>query len=291
MIVVSTWEFGYKANQKAWSILKEGGSALNSVVSGVAVAELDPEVRSVGFGGHPNADGIVQVDGAIMDGRNLGYGAVAGLERITTPAAVALQVMEKTEHVMLIGEGAFRFALECGFQEQEMLTPKTRAEWEAWRDRGTGQDTLPADSHDTIGMVALDACGDLAAACTTSGIAYKRPGRVGDSPLIGSGLYADNEVGAAVATGRGEEIARTCGSFAIINLIREGRSPQEACEAVVKHLVHRVPSSSRHQMAYVAIDKKGNFGAAAARSPFPYAVTTKCENELKTGFTLLQSSD
>jgi N4-(beta-N-acetylglucosaminyl)-L-asparaginase len=291
MIVVSTWKFGYKANQKAWSILREGGSSLDAVVGGVSVAELDPEVRSVGYGGHPNADGIVQVDGAVMDGRNLGYGAVAGLEGIATAAAVARQVMEKTDHVILVGEGALRFALECGFSEQEMLTSESRTEWEAWRDRGQDHDTLPADSHDTIGMVALDADGNLAAACTTSGIAYKLPGRVGDSPLIGCGLYADSEVGAAIATGRGEEIARTCGSFAIVNLMREGRSPQEACEAVVKHLVHRVPSSSRHQMAYAAIDKSGNYGAAAARSPFPYAVTTESENELRTGFSLRQSSE
>jgi len=199
--------------------------------------------------------------------------------------------MEKSEHVLLVGEGAFRFALDRGFSKQDMLTSETRAEWEAWRAKGQDHETLPVDSHDTIGMVAIDANGDLAAACTTSGIAYKLPGRVGDSPLIGSGLYADNEVGAAVATGRGEEIARTCGSFAIVNLMREGRSPQEACESVVKHLVNRVLTSARHQMAYAAIDRHGKYGAAAVRPLFPYAVTSESKNQLHAGFTHLQSSD
>ena len=287
MIVVSTWKFGFDANQKAWAVLKEGGSALDAVVQGVTVTELDPEVRSVGYGGHPNSEGIVQVDAAVMDGRTLGYGAVAGLERIATPAAVAQRVMVATEHVLLVGEGAHRFALEQGFSEQDMLTPETTEAWEQWKRKGADHDTLPSDSHDTIGTIALDSRGDLAAVCTTSGIAYKLPGRVGDSPLIGCGLYADNEVGAAVATGRGEEIARTCGSFAIVSLMRTGQSPQEACESVVRHLVDRVPGSKQHQMAYAAIDRDGNFGAAAARPTFPYAVTTESINETRSGFTLL----
>ncbi len=287
MIVVSTWKFGYDANQKAWSILQDGGSALDAAVGGVTVAELEPSVRSVGYGGHPNADGIVQVDAAVMDGRTLGYGAVAGLEGIATPAAVARRVMEETEHVMLVGEGARSFAIDQGFPEQDMLTPDAREAWETWRSRGQDQDSLPADSHDTIGAVALDGNGDLAAVCTTSGIAYKLPGRVGDSPMIGCGLYADNETGAAVATGRGEEIARTCGSFAIVNLMRQDHSPQEACELVVSHLVARVPASERHQMAYAAIDKDGRFGAAAAQAPWPYAVTNDDVNEIRSGFTLL----
>ena len=290
MIVVSTWKFGYDANQKAWAILNDGGSALDAVVGGVSVTELDSTVRSVGYGGHPNAEGVVQVDGAVMDGRTLGYGAVAGLEGIATPAAVARRVMEETDHILLVGEGAHVFAIDQGFSNQEMLTPEAAAEWETWRKKGQDSDALPADSHDTIGAIALDANGDLAAACTTSGIAYKLPGRVGDSPLIGCGLYADNEVGAAVATGRGEEIARTCGSFAIVTLMRGGHTPQEACESVVRHLVSRVPSSKRHQMAYVAIDRDGHFGAAAARSPFPYALTTKSSNEILSGHTLLPAT-
>lgn len=285
MIVVSTWKFGHDCNQRAWEVLTAGGSAVDAAVAGVTVTELDPEVRSVGYGGHPNADGVVQVDAAVVDGRTLGYGAVACLEGIATPTAVARRVMEDTSHVLLVGDGARRFALDRGFETRDMLTESARADWEAWRSEGRDAEQKPADSHDTIGAVALDEQGDIAAVCTTSGIAYKLPGRVGDSPLIGCGLYADNDVGAAVATGRGEEIARTCGAFAIVSHMRAGMSPQEACEAVVRHLLSRVPTSSPHQMAYCAIDRDGRWGAAAARDPFPYAVRNADVNEVRHGRT------
>jgi len=279
-IVVSTWSFGEKANQPAWEILQSGGTALDAVVKGVAVAELDPEVKSVGYGGYPNAAGEVEVDAAIINGRTLGYGAVTGLKNIATPTAVARLVMEKTAHVMLTGEGALNFARQHGFEEQNMLTDTAKEAWQKWKD---GQAGAPTDAHDTIGMIAIDKHGDIAAACTTSGVAFKLPGRVGDSPLIGSGLYADNEVGAAAATGQGEEIARTCGSYAIVEHMRQGKSPQEACEAVVQHLIKRVPTSRKFQMAYIAIDKHGNYGGAAARNNFPFAVTTNKENSLHQG--------
>ena len=251
-IVVSTWRFGLASNQPAWEILKSGGSALDAVVRGVEVAERDPAVKSVGFGGYPNAEGEVEVDAAVVDGRTLGYGAVAGLRKIATPTAVARRVMEKTDHIFLVGNGALKFARAQGFEECNMLTEHGREAWEKWKREQTGP---PADVHDTIGMIALDQRGNLAAACTTSGAAFKLPGRVGDSPLIGSGLYADNDAGAAAATGRGEEIARTCGSFAVVEYMRQGKSPQEACEAVVQHLIVRVPSARPFQMAYIAIDK------------------------------------
>ena len=276
-IVVSTWRFGLASNQPAWEILKNGGSALDAVVRGVEVAERDPAIKSVGFGGYPNAEGEVEVDAAVMDGRTLGYGAVAGLRNIATATAVARRVMEKTDHVLLVGNGALKFARAQGFEECLMLTEQGREAWEKWKRERTG---APADAHDTIGMIALDQHGDLAAACTTSGAAFKLPGRVGDSPLIGSGLYADNDAGAAAATGRGEEIVRTCGSFAVVEHMRQGKSPQEACEAVVQHLIARVPSARPYQMAYIAIDKYGNWGAAAARSGFLAAVTSNAENQL-----------
>lgn len=287
-IVVSTWRFGQKANQPAWEILQSGGTALDAVVAGVAVAEKDPEVKSVGYGGYPNANGEVEVDAAIINGRTLGYGAVTGLKHIATPTAVARLVMEKTAHVMLTGEGALQFARQQGFQECEMLTDSAREAWEKWKSGQTGQ---PTDAHDTIGMLAIDKHGDIAAACTTSGVAFKLPGRVGDSPLIGCGLYADNDVGAAAATGQGEEIARTCGSFAIVEHMRQGKSPQEACEAVVQHLIHRVPTSQKFQMAYIAIDKHGNYGGAAARDSFPFAVTTETENSLHQGKFFIQNNN
>ncbi|MCY3869705.1 MAG: N(4)-(beta-N-acetylglucosaminyl)-L-asparaginase [Gemmatimonadetes bacterium] len=276
-IVISTWRFGLSANQPAWKILKNGGSALDAVVRGAEVAERDPEVKSVGFGGYPNAEGEVEVDAAVVDGHSLGYGAVAGLRNIATPTAVARCVMEKTDHVFLVGNGALKFARTQGFEECNMLTEHGRRAWEKWKRERTGP---PADVHDTIGLVALDQQGNLAAACTTSGAAFKLPGRVGDSPLIGSGLYADNDAGAAAATGRGEEITRTCGSFAIVEHMRHGKSPQEACEAVVQYLIARVPSARPYQMAYIAIDKYGNWGAAAARSGFLSAVTSNVENQL-----------
>jgi len=285
-IVISTWRFGQKANQPAFQILQSGGTALDAVVAGVEVAERDPEVKSVGYGGYPNAEGVVEVDAAIINGRTLGYGAVTGLKNIATPTAVARLVMEKTAHVMLTGEGANQFAHQQGFQTCNMLTDAAREAWQNWK---TGQADKPTDAHDTIGMLAIDTHGDIAAACTTSGVAFKLPGRVGDSPLIGSGLYADNEVGAAAATGQGEEIARTCGSYAIIEHMRQGKSPQEACEAVVQHLIKRVPTSQKFQMAYIAIDKHGNYGGAAAREGFHFAITTKNENTLYPGKYFLQN--
>ncbi len=279
-IVMSTWRFGLKANESAWKILQSNGYALDAVVAGVAVAERDPEVKSVGYGGYPNAEGVVEVDAAIIDGRTLGYGAVAGLQGIANPTAVARLVMEKTNHVMLVGEGALAFARQQGFETCNLLTDTAREAWEKWKaDRAK----KPTDAHDTIGMLALDQHGNIAAACTTSGVAFKLPGRVGDSPLIGSGLYADNEVGAAAATGQGEEIARTCGSYAIVEHMRQGKTPQEACEAVVQHLINRVPTSQKFQMAYLAIDKQGNYGGASARTGFSYAVTNVHEHHLCDG--------
>lgn len=287
-IVVSTWRFGLQANQPAWQILQSGGTALDAVVAGVAVAEHDPEVKSVGYGGYPNANGEVEVDAAIINGLTLGYGAVTGLKNIANPTAVARLVMEKTPHVMLTGQGALHFAKEQGFQECNMLTESAKEAWQKWK---TGQADKPTDAHDTIGMLAIDTHGNIAAACTTSGVAFKLPGRVGDSPLIGSGLYADNDVGAAAATGQGEEIARTCGSFAIVEHMRQGKSPQEACEAVVQHLIKRVPTSQKFQMAYIAIDKHGNYGGAAAQDGFPFAVTNKNENDLHQGIFFIQNLD
>jgi isoaspartyl peptidase/L-asparaginase-like protein (Ntn-hydrolase superfamily) len=277
--VVSTWRFGLSANAEAWRVLESGGTALDAVVAGVAVAERDPDVKSVGFGGYPNAEGVVEVDAAVMDGRTLGYGAVAGLRGVVHPTAVARCVMEHSPHVMLVGAGASAFAKTRGFPEETLLTDRARDAWEAWK---AGRSGRPTDAHDTIGALALDASGDLAAACTTSGQAFKLPGRVGDSPLIGSGLYADNEVGAAAATGQGEEIVRVCGSFLIVELMRAGRTPQAACEAAVQRLINRVPTSRAFQMAFIALDRQGNCGGAAARGDFVYAVTSVRENRLRS---------
>jgi len=276
--VVSTWRFGLAANAAAWQILQSGGRSLDAVVAGVAVAESDPDVKSVGYGGYPNADGVMEVDAAVMDGRTLGYGAVAGLRSIEHPAAVARCVMEQSPHVLLVGAGANDFARSHGFVEKELLTDRAREAWQAWK---AGRTAKPTDAHDTIGMLALNAAGDLAAACTTSGQAFTLAGRVGDSPLIGSGLYADNDVGAAAATGQGEEIVRICGCFLIVELMRAGHTPQVACEAAVQRLSDRVPTSRPFQMAFIALGRDGACGSAAARQGFPYAVTNRRENGLR----------
>lgn len=290
-IIISTWSFGQKANAAAWEVLGAGGSALDAVERGATVIELDPELGSVGLGGDPNADGVMELDGAIMDGRTGQVGSAAGLQRVATPAAVARRVMERTPHVMLAGEGAQQFARSQGFEERDLLTDRARQRWLKWkaqRDRET-------EGHDTIGLIARDAKGDLAAACTTSGLSYKLPGRVSDSAMVGCGLYADNEAGAAVATGLGEVIARVCGSFLIVERIRGGASPQDACEEAVRRILKMNPSLSERdrsvQAAFLAMDRDGQVGAAAIRSGFQYTVCRNGVHELQSGKSLLKDSE
>ncbi|MBX7243808.1 MAG: N(4)-(beta-N-acetylglucosaminyl)-L-asparaginase, partial [Bacteroidia bacterium] len=206
-VVVSTWRFGIEANQAAWSILNTGGRALDAVEAGVKIPEADPNERSVGLGGRPDRDGRVTLDACIMD-ENFNIGSVACLEHIVHPISVARAVMEKTPHVMLSGEGALAFALSQGFKKENLLTKESEAEWREWLKTSNYSPVINIENHDTIGMIALDEHGNLSGACTTSGMAYKMHGRIGDSPIIGAGLYVDNEVGAATATGHGEEVIR-----------------------------------------------------------------------------------
>jgi N4-(beta-N-acetylglucosaminyl)-L-asparaginase len=225
-IVLSTWDFGLKANEAAWQILKSGGRALDAVENGVKVTEADPNERSVGYGGRPDRDGRVTLDACIMD--NLAnIGSVACLEHIMHPISVARAVMEKTPHVMLVGDGALAFALSQGFEKQNLLTEPSEKEWKEWLKTSKYQPQVNIENHDTIGMIALDANGNLSGACTTSGMAYKMHGRVGDSPIIGAGLYVDNEIGAATATGHGEEVIRIAGSHLVVELMRQGKSPEK----------------------------------------------------------------
>jgi N4-(beta-N-acetylglucosaminyl)-L-asparaginase len=283
--VVSTWDFGIAANQAAWGILGKGGHALDAVEAGVQVPESDLKNHSVGKGGYPDRDGHVTLDASIMDADG-SCGAVAALEHIEHPIAVARRVMERTPHVLLVGEGALQFALEQGFKKQDLLTPEAEQAWHEWRktakyqpsinsevhDYGTG---LPggANNHDTIGMLAIDAHGRLAGACTTSGMAWKMRGRVGDSPIIGAGLYVDGEVGAATSTGVGEEVIRNAGSFLVVELMRQGRSPQEACkEAVMRIVRKRREASKTLQVGFLAMNRDGEAGAYAIQHGFAYAV-------------------
>jgi N4-(beta-N-acetylglucosaminyl)-L-asparaginase len=244
------------------------------------VAEADPEDQSVGFGGRPDRDGHVTLDACVMDERG-NAGAVTFLQHIMHPVSVARLVMEKTPHVTLSGEGALRFALEQGFEKTNLLTEKSKKEWEEWKKKSVYDPAAGhrGHDHDTIGILAMDGAGNLSGACTTSGLSYKMHGRVGDSPVIGAGLYVDNETGAACATGVGELVLKTLGSFLIVELMRNGASPQQACEAAIARIVERY-GSDKGQVGFLAFNKKGEHGAYAVRKAFPYALFQGNENRL-----------
>lgn len=267
-VVVCTWDFG-NASAKAWSVLEPGGSALDAVEAGVKVEEANPDNQTVGLGGRPDRDGHVTLDACIMDDKG-GCGAVMGLEGFAHPISVARKVMEETPHVILIGEGAAKFALDQGFVAENLLTEASRQEWEDWKKDAEYKPVINIENHDTIGMITLDAEGRLAGACTTSGLAYKMRGRVGDSPVIGAGLYVDNEVGGAAATGLGEEVVRTVGSFLIVELMRQGLSPQEACEEGVHRIMKRNQGRTDFQIGFVALNKKGESSAYCIHPGFTY---------------------
>ncbi len=271
-IVISTWNFGKEANVEAWKVLAAKGRALDAVEQGVWVPEGDPKEMSVGLGGLPDRDGRVTLDACIMD-EYANCGAVLCLEHIVHPISVARKVMEKTPHVILAGDGALQFALANGFKKENLLTPESEKAWKAWLKEAKYKPVANIENHDTIGMVALDSSQNLSGACTTSGMAYKMRGRVGDSPIIGAGLFVDNEVGAATSTGLGEEVIRICGSHLVVELMRQGNSPQEACEKAVKRIVKNQPEKSKEiQVGFLALGKNGDYGAYALQPGFTYAV-------------------
>ncbi|MGB5555568.1 MAG: N(4)-(beta-N-acetylglucosaminyl)-L-asparaginase, partial [Flavobacteriaceae bacterium] len=233
-IVICTWNF-HNATAKAWEVLQNGGASLDAVEQGVMVEEADIENQTVGVGGRPDRDGNVTLDACIMD-KDSNCGAVLCMQNIAHPISVARKVMEKTPHVILAGKGAEQFAYEIGFKKTDLLTEKSKQEWLEWKKTSKYETPINIENHDTIGMLAIDKNGDLAGGCTTSGMAYKYAGRVGDSPILGAGLFIDNEIGGASATGVGEEVVRMVGSFLIVELMRQGKSPQEACEEGVKRI-------------------------------------------------------
>jgi len=265
--VVATWQFGRIAVAAASKALAGGGHPLDAVEKGANAVELDPSVNSVGYGGMPNAAGVVEVDAAIMRGSDLRAGSVAALQRIRTPTSVARAVLEKSRHVMLVGDGALAFALMHGFKEEELLTDETR------------NTALRRAVHDTVGVIAVDANGRLAAACSTSGTAWKLPGRVGDSPLIGGGLYADDSVGAAVGTGVGEEIMKVCGSFLVIELMRAGVEPEEACREALQRIL-LTTQDEFPQAAFLALRADGEVAGVSILPGFSYALATDGETQL-----------
>jgi N4-(beta-N-acetylglucosaminyl)-L-asparaginase len=286
--VVSTWNFGMAANAGAWTVLEKGGRALDAVEAGVRIPEADPENQSVGIGGSPDRDGRVTLDACIMDEAG-NAGSVCGLEHIMHPISVARLVMEKTPHVMLIGEGALEFALKNGFTKENLLTEKSKKDWQEWLKKADYKPIINVENHDTIGMLALDKSGNLSGACTTSGLAYKMHGRVGDSPVIGAGLYVDNEIGAATSTGLGELVLRTCGSFLIVELMRQGLSPQKACEAGVKRVIQKNKNYKDVQIGFLAINKQGEIGAYAIQKGFQYAVNVNGKAQLLDSDFFLKS--
>lgn len=300
-LVISTWKHGLAANQKAYEILTAGGNSLDAVEQGVKVSEDDPDVLSVGYGGLPDAEGRITLDAAIMDWRAR-IGSVICVEHIKNPISLARIILEDTEHTILAGEGAYNFALKKGFQPDILHTEKSIAKYNEWKKSNYGksqeyhtddfilkgksvQEIPQEDNHDTIGMVAIDCNGNISAACTTSGTAWKMHGRVGDSPIIGSGLYVDGEVGGAAATGRGEECVRACGSFLIVELMRNGKSPQEACEIAARRVIKLNLLSSKnrdheYQVGFIAVNVKGEYGSASVRKGFQYALFHEGVNKL-----------
>ncbi len=278
-IVISTWNFGMEANEEAWKVLGSGGSALDAVEQGVRQTEADAENGTVGLGGLPDRDGRVTLDACIMDHEG-NAGSVCALEDILHPVSVARRVMEKTPHVMLVGEGAQAFALSEGFEKQNLLTEKAKKSWQEWLVKAQYAPKINVELHDTIGMLALDRTGNIAGACTTSGLAFKMRGRVGDSPIIGAGLFVDNEVGAAAATGLGEVVLKTLGSFLVVEMMRSGKSPYEACMEAVKRIAAKNKHIENFQVGFIAINKEGETGAFSIHPGFNYAVRNEKVNQV-----------
>ncbi len=275
---LSTWNHGIPANAEAMRIMNSGGSALDAAENGVKIIESDPNGSSVGLGGLPDRDGNVTLDACIMDHKG-NAGSVCFLQNIMHPISVARKVMEETPHVMLAGEGAKKFALAQGFAEENLLTESSKKAWEEWLKSSEYKPIINVENHDTIGLICQDSEGNLSGSCTTSGLAYKMHGRVGDSPIIGAGLFVDNDYGAAVATGMGELMMKTLGSFLVVELIRQGATAQEACEAAIKRIVEKLDYEN-FQVGYLAMDIEGNTGAYAIHKGFNYAEMINSNNRL-----------
>ena len=270
-VVVSTWIHGILANEEAWKVLGNGGTSLDAVELGVKTAEADPTNQSVGLGGLPDREGRVTLDACIMNHEQQ-CGSVAFLEHIVHPISVARKVMEETPHVMLVGKGALQFAEQQGFKRENLLTEDSEKAWRKWLEDSRYAPVINVENHDTIGMLALDESGNLSGACTTSGAAYKMHGRVGDSPIIGAGLFIDNEVGGACATGMGEAIIRIAGSHTVVELMRQGKTPQEACKIAVERIISKHTDLTGLQCGFLAMDMFGRVGSYSVYSGFNYAI-------------------
>ena len=274
---ISTWKTT-EANYKAGSLLDDGTDALNAAVIGVAVEEENPKNTTVGYGGAPDRSGNVTLDACVMN--HLGdCGSVVAVENIMNVARLAKDVMEKTPHVMLAGKGAEEFAISEGYKKIDLLTETSKKDWEKWLENKEYKPIINIENHDTIGMLCLDKNNNMSGACTTSGLAYKMKGRIGDSPIIGSGLFIDNKIGGAVATGLGEEVVKTVGSYLVVELMRQGKSPQEACETAVKRIVSSNSQENKFQVAYIAMNKSGEVGSFSIEPGFSYMDYYNGENK------------
>jgi len=304
-IVISTWDSGMAVNAAAWKILSSNGKSIDAVEAGAIYIE-DTINCCVGLGGYPDRDGIVTLDACIMDEKS-NCGSVAGLEQIQHPISVARKVMENTPHIMLVGNGALQFALENGFKKEDgKLSSDAENAYKKWLEKSNYQPEINIENkknhgpfapaffddgtpnHDTMGLIAMDVRGDLSGAVTTSGMAFKVHGRVGDSPIIGAGLFVDNEIGAATSSGVGEEVIRICGTHTVVEYMRQGYSPEIACKKAVERIVNRDPQkASGIQVGFLAMNKKGEFGAYAIQKGFVYSVKTNNENKIYTSKYIL----
>jgi isoaspartyl peptidase/L-asparaginase-like protein (Ntn-hydrolase superfamily) len=282
-VFLSTWVHGKPANDHAAEVFHSGGSLLDAVEKGINVPENDPNVSSVGYGGLPNEEGVVELDAAIMDGTRHRAGSVCNLHSIKNPISVARLVVEKTRHTTLAGDGAFRFAVKMGFQPEQLLTPESLKKWLEWKSNPQRTTYwLSPENHDTIGMVATDGKGHVVSGCSTSGLAWKIPGRVGDSPLVGCGVYADDDVGAASATGDGDLMTNYCTSVSIVHLMARGASPQDACLDLLRHMVKTDSKNRSGEVCVIAMNNRGEIGAASMKSTYrlKYALWRDAKSEL-----------
>lgn len=285
-IVLSTWKHGVAANEKAVEVLKGGGRAVDAAQQGVMVVESDPKNTSVGLSAYPDRDGHVTLDASIMNETGQA-GSVTFLEGIDHPISVARLIMDTTPHVMLSGDGAQQFALQHGFKLRKGLSPQAKTAYEKWLKTSNYKPQVNIENHDTIGLILRDEHGNFSGACTTSGLAFKMHGRVGDSPIIGAGLYVDPQVGAAAATGLGELVMKMCGSFLIVELMRMGMTPQRACEEAIKRITMREKNFKDSQVGFIALNKAGDIGAFSILGGFQYALAKDGKNELYDSTSLL----
>jgi N4-(beta-N-acetylglucosaminyl)-L-asparaginase len=290
-LLVTTWNFGQKANEAAWQTLSSYGYILDAIETGINFTELDPSERSVGLGGRPDRDGHVTLDACIMDEMG-NIGSVVCMEHIATPISVARKVMDHTPHVMLAAEGATEFAVSQGFKKQELMVPDSYREWQEWLKKSEYKPTVNIENHDTIGMIGMDKNGRLGGGCSTSGMAFKMRGRIGDSPIIGAGLFVDGEIGACTATGHGEEVIRVVGAHRVVMEMRNGLSPQAACEIAIKDIAKKLEKRGKKwnevQIGFIAINISGEIGAYALQPGFTYAVRNYARDEVIQAKSLYQ---